>query len=708
MNSNTKEKVYAGVLGKIIGVYLGRPVEGWSYEQIKKSFKEIEYYVNDHTKAPLIVPDDDISGTFAFIRALADNNHDPNLTSKQIGDAWLNYIVEDKTILWWGGLSRSTEHTAFLRLKNGIHAPKSGSIELNGLSMATQIGAEIFIDSWALVCPDDPDMAARLAREAGRVSHDGIAVEAAVLLAVMESMAFSEKNLDVLLDRGLMYVQDEQLKGLVAQIRSVCAAASDWKDVRSYIAQHHGYDKYLGNCPVVTNHLVVLMALLMGGDDFQKSICIAVSAGWDTDCNAGNVGCLNGIRLGLRGIDADADFRTPVADRMLVVTADGGSCLSDAVLETEALISMSDKLYKRNGENPKSRFNFSYPGSLQGFMIETGRGMVQSMVSLKNSLLLYKIPGLVLTYSHLAKGTAASACVETFTDLQPKGKDGTSYFEVMASPSLYSGQTVTSTLLSKQELNPSARLFIQYYQDDGTLLKAGSPLCKLQKGEQQLQWEIPDTNGFPIYRIGVELLSDVRLDGELILTSMDWSNSPRHFALPRSYVMSPGLTPWTTNTIWLKSFMSSARNFYPDYTTTFSISHPEKNGVVTIGTSEWADYRVKSTITFMQQEGSGLVARSRGHRRYYAALIQDGRARIVMHKDEQVVILAESEVGYPMDATYSLEFSLAGSALQMVVDGVVAATAADTTYEKGAAGFVVDTGAILVDGFLVQRIEGGR
>jgi hypothetical protein len=28
------ERVYAGVLGKIIGVYLGRPFEGWTHEQI--------------------------------------------------------------------------------------------------------------------------------------------------------------------------------------------------------------------------------------------------------------------------------------------------------------------------------------------------------------------------------------------------------------------------------------------------------------------------------------------------------------------------------------------------------------------------------------------------------------------------------------------------------------------------------------------------
>ena len=35
------EKIYAGVLGKIIGVYLGRPVEGWSYEDISNQLGDI-------------------------------------------------------------------------------------------------------------------------------------------------------------------------------------------------------------------------------------------------------------------------------------------------------------------------------------------------------------------------------------------------------------------------------------------------------------------------------------------------------------------------------------------------------------------------------------------------------------------------------------------------------------------------------------------
>ncbi len=32
------EQTYAGVLGKLIGVYLGRAVEGWSYRNIREKF----------------------------------------------------------------------------------------------------------------------------------------------------------------------------------------------------------------------------------------------------------------------------------------------------------------------------------------------------------------------------------------------------------------------------------------------------------------------------------------------------------------------------------------------------------------------------------------------------------------------------------------------------------------------------------------------
>ena len=74
------QRVYAGVLGKLIGVYLGRPFEGWTYTQISERLGDVTYYVHDRLNKPLVVTDDDISGTLLFLRALPDYDHAPDLT----------------------------------------------------------------------------------------------------------------------------------------------------------------------------------------------------------------------------------------------------------------------------------------------------------------------------------------------------------------------------------------------------------------------------------------------------------------------------------------------------------------------------------------------------------------------------------------------------------------------------------------------------
>lgn len=698
-----QEKIYAGVLGKIIGVYMGRPVEGWSYPQIRDTFHQINFYQHAASGAPLIVPDDDISGTFAFIRALEDNGYPSGISAKQIGDTWLNYIIENQTILWWGGLSRSTEHTAFLRLKNGIPAPESGSIARNGRSMAEQIGAQIFIDSWAMVNPGDPERAACMARQAASVSHDGLAVEAACYLAAMEAMAFSESHLESLLDEGLRYVRGSTLPALAADLREQCAKADCWETVRAWIEREHGYDKYPGNCPMATNHLVVLMALLMAGDDFQRSVSIAASAGWDTDCNAGNVGCLNGIRLGLAGIDAGIDLRTPVADRLYVVTSDGGSCLSDAVQETRKLVRAAAALRGQTVELPHTRFAFEYSGSLQGFYAYMTPGVSNALAALQNGDSVGE-KGLLIPYRHLGPGARAEVCVDTFSDNQPKGKDGTSYFDVLASPALYEGQTVRACVAAGID-PPNVSFFLEYFDGEDRLRRLDGPVRQLIAGENRLVWTIPSLSGHMIYRLGLSLTSERRLDGHLLLRTLDWSGAPARFHMGRASALTPSLTPWTTATTWIRAFMRSAEQFYPDYTTTFSISHPGANGVATIGTRDWDHYTVSSALTLAQQKEAGLVARARGHRRYYAATLKDGRAVLSKRRDDQVIVLASAPYPYKIDKTYTLTFRLLGSDLRLYIDGQEILRARDGEYASGGAGFLVDTGAMLADGLTVESLK---
>ena len=101
-----------------------------------------------------------------------------------------NNLIENETVLWWGGKGNSTEDTAFQNLKSGIDAPASGSIETNGKVVAEQIGAQIFIDGWPMVCPGDPEKAVDLAKKAASVSHDGEAIYGAQVIAALEFPSF--------------------------------------------------------------------------------------------------------------------------------------------------------------------------------------------------------------------------------------------------------------------------------------------------------------------------------------------------------------------------------------------------------------------------------------------------------------------------------------------------------------------------------------
>ena len=369
------ERVYAGVLGKMIAVYLGRPIEGWSYEMIVKRFGEISYYVHEALDQPLIVTDDDLSGTFTFVRAMPDYGNSLDLTPAQIGQTWLNYIIEGKTILWWGGIGDVTEHTAYIRLKNGIQPPRSGSIELNGPVMAEQIGSQIFIDGWGMIAPGDPALAADLARRAACVSHDGEAIYGAQVVAALVAQAFVETDINKLIDAATSLIPPDSITfRMIDKVRNWHARQPDWRQTLEQIDREYSRERYPGNCHIVPNHARIILALLYGEDDFQKSMTVVNTSGFDTDCNSGNVGCIMGVKNGLAGIDAGPDWRGPVADRLYLPTADGGSAISDAVSETYKLVNIGRGMQGQAPLLPKNaaRYHFSLPGSVQGFESETG------------------------------------------------------------------------------------------------------------------------------------------------------------------------------------------------------------------------------------------------------------------------------------------------------------------------------------------------
>ncbi len=678
------ERVYAGVLGKIIGVYLGRPFEGWSYDRIMAELGDITYYVHEKRGVPLIVTDDDISGTFTFVRALADYGNSRDLTPAQIGQTWLNYLIEERTILWWGGLGVSTEHTAYLRLKHGVAAPRSGSIALNGQVVAEQIGAQIFIDGWAMVAPGDPAFAADLARRAASVSHDGEAVYGAQVLAAMESAAFVEPDLDKLLDIGVSVIPaDSLIARMIAELRDLRAREPDWRKAREWLAEGYGYHKYGGGCHMIPNHGLILLSLLYGDDDFQKTLMIVNTSGWDTDCNSGNVGCLMGIKNGLAGLDTGPDYRGPVADRLYLPAADGGRAVSDAVIETYALVNGGRALAGQPPLAPKdgARFHFDLPGAVQGFLPEDA-----SLLRVEN-VHGHSLTGthcLALHYHGVALGRPARAATATF--LSPEAAQMPGY-GLLCSPTLYPGQTVRARVVADPaNVTPvAAALHVRAYGADDALTLARSPQVTLTPGDaHEFVWTLTGSGAEPIAEVGVEIVSDKRADGTLYLDYLTWDGTPDvTFARPSH-----------NGTLWARAWLNGADRF--DAWDRLRVTQNEGVGLVMQGTREWADYRVAADITPHLVKSGGIAARVQGMRRYYALLLcADGKLRLVKALDG-VTVLAEADFPWAYDEPHDLSLTVTVARIQAAVDGqsYFDVTDADRPLLGGAVALICEEGRL--------------
>lgn len=692
------ERVYAGVLGKIIGVYLGRPFEGWSYEKIMNELGEINYYVHEKQNVPLIVTDDDITGTFTFLRALEDYGYYKDITAAQIGKGWLNYLIENRTILWWGGMGQSTEHTAFLRLKKGIPAPLSGSIELNGKVVAEQIGAQIFIDGWSMVTPGDPDLACELAQKAGSVSHDGEALYGAKVVAAMESMAFIESDLNKLLDKALTYIpEDSVIYQMIQDIRQWHVSISDWRDARELLEKNYGYHIYGGNCHMIPNHGLIILSLLYGEDDFQKSLMIVNTSGWDTDCNSANVGCLLGIKNGLAGIEAGPDWRGPVADRMYLPTADGSRAISDALTESYHIVNTGRMLAGFSPIAPKdgARFHFDLPGAVQGFQVEDS-------IECKGTAIIENTEGnsklgqhsLAILYHGVATGRSCRVSTATFIPEEAQKLGG---YSLIATPTLYTGQQVEArvTANSSNIQSVNVRLFIKAYDENDSLAVIYGPVEELRAGgETNMIWQVPETHSYPIAEIGIEIASPKRANGTVYLDYLTWYGQPE-ITLTRT----PG------GTMWQKAWVNGVDQFAAG-NDPLRLIHNEGTGLVMQGTRDWKDYRATATITPHLAKSSGIGIRAQGMKRYYSLLLcNDQTLRLIRSFDEQT-ILAEQKFEWELGRGYQLSIQASGNTLHAWVDGRLIFEAIDEQpLTGGAVALICEEGRISVDKVVIEALH---
>ncbi len=685
------ERVYSGVLGKLIGVYLGRPFEGLTYERILEELGEIDYYVNDRIpwKPPVVVTDDDVTGTFTFLRALPDYGNSLDLTPAQIGETWLNYLIEEKTILWWGGFGNSTEHTAYIRLKNGVKAPESGSVALNGKIIAEQIGAQIFIDGWAMVSPGNPELAADLAERAASVSHGGEAIYASQVLAAMEAQAFVESDINKLLDLGVSFIpKDSAIYRMIADIREWHAAEPDWHKGRAKLAGIYNYENYGGNCHMVPNHGLIILGLLYGDSDFNKSMLVVNTAGWDTDCNSGNLGCLLGIKDGLATFDHGNDWRGPVADRLYMPAADGGRSITDAVIETQHIVNIARSLVGEEPFAPKNgaRFHFEFPGSVQGF--RPG----EETTKLENILGYSQKGERSLKVSFEGQGSTSTPTFILPDELEMKG------YKLLASPTLYSGQKVKAGFTADQDSD--VKLFLKVYNKEDQLdVVYGPEKTVAANAYTEAEWIIPNTHSQPIAEIGIEGKSDF---GSVYLDFLTWNGEP-DVVLTRPIGSGK---PWEPPLVWRNAWVD-AMDEVLSWPEPYRLIKNEGRGLFMQGTREWKDYQAEADITPWLMDAGGIAVRVQGLNRFYALQLVKGNKVRLLKALESDKILAEKDFKWDIHKTYSLKMQVSGSQIKAWVDGELQFEVSDegTPLSGGAVAYTVDLGHIASQAMIVKPVS---
>lgn len=705
------EQIYAGWLSKIIGIRLGAPIEGWTYQKIRDILGEVNGYPVSYKT---FAADDDSNGPLFFLRSVEDSKKGENIEAQDVAEALLNYAPFEHGFFWWGGYGISTEHTAYLNLRNGIKAPRSGSIEQNGSAAAEQIGGQIFIDTWGLVNPGNPDRAAKMAQQAASVTHGGNAIYGGMFVAACIAYAFVEKDIEKIIFKGLSYIPEdcEYSRVVRAVVDFYHSHPENWRDCFDYIFQNFGYDKYPGACHIIPNIAVMILGMLYGKGDYSDTLNITNMCGWDTDCNVGNVATIMGIICGLEGMDYDK-WRAPIDDVLICSSCIGSLNIMDIPYGALYITKLAYQLdgeeipspYKEIIENRIDSCHFEFPGSTHHVLARSipfsGRNSCDFSYTLKNSTEQARTGEHSLKFSTLCPFDAApDGRILIYKKTYYESDDfSDSRYDPEFSALVYPGMKLHASIYVPDYGFPASlidgipvKLYVHERHSDKIL--ESDPVYVSANKWFDLEWQIPSDNvGQLLDEAGIALcpatvhgnnalsltcfVDDLYYDGAADYT-LDFSKEHADFW--------GGLHTNISQLTKLKGLMYlengqlnlSCADFAEAYT----------------GRYDWTDYSVTCSMTPLTGANLYVNARVQGAIRSYAAgFLPDGKFGILKNAFGYKTLC---EVDFPWDygTEYDITVSVKGNCIEATVGNTTLSFVDDDDpYLVGMIGVAVENGS---------------
>lgn len=314
-----RDHMEGGWLGQIAGVAWGAPTEfkwcgtliptdkvpAWSDTMMNQAFGQDDLYVE-----------------MTFLRSLELYGFD--VSPRQAGIDFANTEFG----LWCANRAGREN------LRRGLAPPDSGHPHFSKSS--DDIDYQIEADYAGLIAPGLPQTVLELGERFGRIMNYGDGLYGGVFMGGMYAAAFFEREPERLVEAGLRCIPRDSL--YAAMVRDLLQwhreLPQNWEQAwervnRKWFADPAGHPYAGGGIDAKTNGAAVLLGLLYGDSDPDRTITIAMRAGYDSDCNPSSAAGVLFAALGkhalpehFRALKRDVKFaHTPYTfDELLAVS----------------------------------------------------------------------------------------------------------------------------------------------------------------------------------------------------------------------------------------------------------------------------------------------------------------------------------------------------------------------------------------------------
>lgn len=303
------DKVSGAWAGKMIGVMYGREME---FKAVGKTYEDEIPWTPELVEKSLL--EDDIYGQLTFMATM--EKYGLNASVKQLAVDFANA----------GFPLCHANLQARKNIFDGIMPPESGA---PAYSMhADDIDFQIESDFIGFINPGMPQSASLMCDSIGRIMAYGDGLYGGIFVSVMHTLAYFDNDVQSIVNNALQSIPQESTYAQCIQdaIDGYAAHPEDWRKTWKILQEKWGYDDICipfhdFNIDAKLNGAYIVIGLLYGNGDLEKTMEVTIRCGQDTDCNSANAAAVLGIIYGYSGIPDNLKSYIPeIADKPFLHT----------------------------------------------------------------------------------------------------------------------------------------------------------------------------------------------------------------------------------------------------------------------------------------------------------------------------------------------------------------------------------------------------